>query len=65
MKLDDTWCDANLYSVFHALCTSTATLIPNSWLECMESFAQEFEQAGPASPDLVAAYNLMLARGYS
>ena len=59
MDLGDPWCDADLYSAFHYLWTSSSTKVPDSWQDCMQPFAREFEQAVCASESLVAEYNLV------
>ena len=61
LPLKDTWDDANLYSVFHYLWTSSSTVIPESWLHVMMKFECEFRTAVVGDPDLVAADN-QLAR---
>ena len=57
LPLGDCWDDAELYSVFHYLWTSSSTHVPETWLEVMTEFSMQFRDAVVAEPDLVAQYN--------
>lgn len=63
MELGDPWPDADLYSVFLYLWTSSGTCIPDSWKECMNKFAVEFRDAVVADVNLISEYNALVARG--
>ncbi len=57
MPLDDTWDDADLYSVFKYLWNSSSTNVPDGWYETMVQFEKDFRDAVVGSADLVAEYN--------
>lgn len=57
MPLSDTWDDADLYSVFDYLWKSKTTKIPESWVQTMTNFEQEFRSAVVADANLVKEYN--------
>ena len=57
MMLDDTWDDAQLATVFFYLYRSSKTVVPDSWHDCKEKFAQELLETVGAEPDLVRQYN--------
>ena len=57
MSLNDSWDDADLFSVFIYLWESKSTHVPTSWYDTMVRFEREFRDAVVGSADLVAEYN--------
>lgn len=57
LPLGDTWDDAELYTVWSYLWTSSSLKIPESWAQTMQNFDDEFRLAVVAEPELVAQYN--------
>lgn len=57
LPLNDTWDDADLFTVFTYLWTSSATSIPDSWLATMTQFEAEFRTQVVADHQLVHEYN--------
>ena len=57
LPLGDPWPDADLYTVFHYLWTSSALVVPESWKSCMAAFEVELRHACVADSNLVDEYN--------
>lgn len=57
LPFSDTWDDADLFTVFTYLWDSSATSIPESWLDTMTQFQAEFKNAVVGDQNLVAEYN--------
>lgn len=56
LPLDDTWDDADLYTVFKYMWDSRSTHIPETWQPTMQQFELQFREAVVADPSLVAEY---------
>ena len=57
MPMGDTWDESQITSVFFYLLDASTTDIPDSWYDCMYSFARELRDAVGGSAEAVAAYN--------